>query len=316
MGQVLVAVGLDLALGDACDAFHPVSWLGRVIAWLERLIYPLDSGYLGGALLVSCALAVSAAAVLAVMRLSARAGWAGRLTGGSLLVYHALSLRSLARAASEVKALLEEGKLEDARASVARMVGRDTGGLDAPEVVRATVESVAENASDAVVAPLFYAAFGGPLLCVFYRTVNTLDSMVGYRDERYARFGWASARLDDLLNLVPARLTAAALLAAGTFRGGNPSVMAGIVRRDARGHESPNAGWPEAAMAAALGVQLGGTSYYGGRQVVCEHLGEAERPLDPAVIGEAVLCLHMAVAFVAVPLLLLSLAARRRNATK
>lgn len=311
-----MAVGLDSALGDARDALHPVSWLGRVIAGLERLIYPLDSGYRGGTLLASCALAVSMSAGRAVMRLSARAGWAGRLTGGSLLVYHAVSLRSLARAASDVKALLEEGKLEEARGSVARMVGRDTGGLDAPEVVRATVESIAENASDAVVAPLFYAVVGGPLLSVFYRTVNTLDSMVGYRNERYARFGWASARLDDLLNLVPARLTAAALLAAGTFRGGNPSKMAGIVRRDARRHESPNAGWPEAAMAAALGVQLGGASCYEGRQVVCEHMGEAMRPLDPAVIGEAVLCMRMAVAFIAATLFLLSLAARKRNARK
>ena len=316
LAQVLVAVFLDLALGDPENALHPVSMLGGSIARLERFIYPLDSGYPGGVLLTSCALAVSAAVSASVTRLAARGGRLGRLIGGSLLIYHTLSLKSLAKAAGEVETLLGEGRLEDARNGVARMVGRDTGSLDTPEIVRAAVESVAENASDGVVAPLLYAVVGGPLLAVLYRTVNTLDSMVGYRNERYARFGSASARLDDLLNLVPARLTAAALLAAGTLRGGSPSQMAGIVWRDARGHESPNAGWPESAMAAALGVRLGGTNYYGGRRVFCEHMGEAERPLDPAVIGEAVECLRMAATVVAGLLLLMSLAAKRLNFKK
>jgi adenosylcobinamide-phosphate synthase len=143
-------------------------------------------------------------------------------------------------------------------------VGRDTAALSEEEIVRATLESVSENTSDGIVAPLVYLAVGGPALAMAYKAINTLDSMIGYRTDRYREFGWASARLDDLANWIPARLTAVAMSLAAALRLGTGFASWRMCWRDARHHPSPNSGWPEAAMAGALGVQLGGRNVYGG----------------------------------------------------
>ena len=154
--------------------------------------------------------------------------------------------------------------------------------------MRATLETLAENASDGIFAPCIYALLGGARAAFLYRTVNSLDSMVGYRNQRYLRFGWASAQLDDLVNLLPSRLTAAFLLAAGALCGGDMLQSVKILRRDAAKHASPNAGWPEAAMAGALRVRLGGTNLYDGIPHDGAKLGDPLEPLEPHKIDEAV----------------------------
>jgi adenosylcobinamide-phosphate synthase len=202
---------------------------------------------------------------------------------GAALISTSLSMRGLARAAGTVECELLEGDLERARASVGEMVGRDTKDLSAAEISRAAVESVAENASDGVVAPMLYGLFFGAPGALAYKAINTLDSMVGYRSGPYAELGWASARLDDLANLAPARATAIAAAAVS----GRPISTVATARRYGPLTTSPNAGWAEAAFAGALGLSLGGTNSYGG---VVRHgpiLGDGRRPV-PEDIRRAV----------------------------
>jgi adenosylcobinamide-phosphate synthase len=166
-------------------------------------------------------------------------------------------------------------------------VGRDTNHLSEPEVVRATAETIAESASDGIIAPLVYLVVGGPPLALAYKAINTLDSMIGHRDNRYRDLGWASARLDDAVNWLPARLTAVFLvLAAGIYTGTMRQAWR-IMRRDGDKHPSPNSGWPEAAMAGALGVQFGGTNFYGGDRSERARLGDPLMPLSPCHITAA-----------------------------
>lgn len=197
------------------------------------------------------------------------------------LAYTTLSIRGLDLAGGEVLGYLRSGRRDLARSSLGMIVGRDTGTADDCEIVRAVIETVAENTSDGVVAPLFYLAIGGVPSAFAYKAVNTLDSMIGYRNDRYRDFGWASARLDDVINLVPARLTAV-LVIAGSFvlRLGWKEYFRAVLQ-DARLQPSPNSGYPEAAYAGALGVRLGGTNFYNGRPVRKAYLGKPFRELKP-----------------------------------
>lgn len=288
MGEIMIAAALDVLSGDPPDRLHPVWWLGRLISWLEAVTYRLDGGLAGGVALAVGAVAISLACVALFLASSRLAGHRARLIAGALVIYTTVSFRTLTRTALDIRALLDAGRLIDARSQLLALVGRDLDDLTEEEAARATVESVAENTSDGVIAPLFYAALWGPAGAALYRTVNTLDSMVGYDNERYKTFGTASAKLDDLLNLVPARLTAIAMLAAGVVLHRDAVRALGVMRRDAPGHRSPNAGWPEAAMAGLLGVRLGGVNRYGGREVLCAELGDPLEAVKPASIGEAV----------------------------
>lgn len=293
--QVLAAAWLDVLAADPCDRFHPVWWTGKLIALLEKAMYSVNGGYAGGAALAASTLGVTA---LALRTLSGKKGSVrpAHWIAGILVVDSAISFRQLTSRSREVRVLLEEGDLERAREVAGGMVGRDTVGLPSGEIVRAVVETLAENASDGVIAPLVYALLGGAGAAYLYRTVNTLDSMVGYRNERYEDFGRVSARLDDLANLLPSRITAALLLAADALAGGDVIHDVNIVIRDAPGHDSPNAGWPEAAMAASLGVRLGGANLYGGVENRGAYLGDPLRPLAPSRIDEAVGMITMAYA--------------------
>jgi|Deesub1362A_J573_1020465.scaffolds.fasta_scaffold02811_4 adenosylcobinamide-phosphate synthase len=285
--QIFLAVLLDFIIGDPKNLPHPVRWIGSFISFLEKRIYPRNSSFSGGAFLVIITLFVSLGFSYGFIKLAEAIHSTLSLLVGALLVFYSISFKSLKESASHVKYLLEQEKLEEARMKVGEIVGRDTEELNSQEVVRATIETVAENASDGVVAPLIYALVGGPFLAVFYRVANTLDSMVGYRNERYSRFGWLSARLDDLLNLFPSRFTALLFLLAGTLHGKKPFYLSKILFRDAKRHKSPNAGWPEAAMAGLLGVRLGGINYYRGKLTFCAFLGEPFNSLVPSKIGEA-----------------------------
>jgi adenosylcobinamide-phosphate synthase len=300
-GQLLLACLLDVLVGDPRGFPHPVRFMGEVIAWSDDRIRPL----------LHSRMAKRAAGVALAIGLPASAyavGWlaiewaAGihRVLGIAVqvgLAFTTLAARDLVEHVRSVQEALEAGSLEAARTAVSRIVGRDTRELSEPEVVRAAVETVAESTSDGVVAPLFYLALGGPPLALAYKAISTMDSMIGHLDERHRDFGCASARLDDLANWIPARVTALLLvLAAGLSPGGLGTIRKAwrVVRRDGGKHPSPNSGRPEAAMAGALGVQLGGTNVYDGRPVARPVLGDPGPPLAAAHIGQALMLAVMA----------------------
>jgi adenosylcobinamide-phosphate synthase len=264
-----MTVPSGLALGYLADAvlgdprrWHPVAGFGRAATWLEQRTYA-DTRLAGVGhtlILVGAAAGLGALAErYAARRPLTKIG----LTG--LATWAVLGGRSLARGATAVAGPLAAGDLVVARTQVGHLVGREVAGLSESEVARATVESVAENTSDAVVAPLLWGAVAGIPGLLGYRAVNTLDAMVGHRSARYERFGWAAARLDDLANWVPARVTGLAAVASAQVVGGSPSQVLRVVRRDAGQHPSPNAGVVEAAFAGALGIRLGGRNVYGGQ---------------------------------------------------
>jgi adenosylcobinamide-phosphate synthase len=268
----------DLALGDPCR-WHPVSALGAVAARLERAVYAPTRRR-------------GAAFAAAVVAAAALAGWAlGRLRplrGGGLLTvtWAALGGRSLVREAHRIAAALQHDRLQQARAALPALAGRDPQRLDHAGVCRAVVESLAENTGDAVVGPLLWGALAGPAGAAAYRAANTLDAMVGHRDERYRRFGWAAAKLDDLMSWPGARCGALLAVACAPLVGGSPTAAWRALRRDGRNHPSPNAGRLEAAFAGALGVRLGGPLSYRGRVEARPTLGEGPPP-DVAAIRRA-----------------------------
>jgi len=203
------------------------------------------------------------------------------------LLYTCFAGRDLALHGDRVYRALAQGDLLEARRRVAMLVGRDTERLDESEVVRGTVESVAENMVDGVTAPIFFAILGGPVGALLYKAVNTLDSTFGYKNEQYLQFGWASARLDDVVNYIPARLTAPLVAFTSALLGLHPLGAWRIFRRDGRKHPSPNSGLTEAAVAGALGVQLGGRNYYFGEPSERPRMGDPDQPLQRAHILQA-----------------------------
>lgn len=279
---LLAGYSADLLLGDPAR-FHPVAGLGRAATALERIAHAPTRRR--GAAHVAALVALSAAcAELAARRLGRTAVLAG-------VTWTALGGRSLARVALEVARDLERGELPAARARLPALVGRDTGSLDQAGVCRAVVESVAENTADAVVGALLWGAVAGPGGAAAYRAANTLDAMVGHRTERYERFGWAAARLDDALGWPSAGLAAALAAACAPLVGGSPRRALATLRRDGAAHPSPNAGRLEAAFAGALGVRLGGPLAYDGRLESRPVLGDGREP-TPADIRRAVRLLH------------------------
>ncbi|MEV4493172.1 cobalamin biosynthesis protein [Micromonospora coxensis] len=271
---LLAGYALDSLFGDPAR-WHPVAGFGRAAGALERRIHRPDrvAGTVFTALAVGAPVLLGAAATVATRR---------RPLARALLVtagtWTVLGGRTLRREAELMGAALRGGDLPAARGRLGNLCGRDPSALDEPELARATVESVAENTSDAVVAPLLWGAVAGLPGLLGYRAANTLDAMVGHRSPRYARFGTPSARLDDLLNLAPARLTGLLTIAVAPVAHGDRSRAWRVWRRDRDDHPSPNAGQCEAAMAGALGVRLGGRNVYFGRSEVRPFLGDGPRP--------------------------------------
>ena len=282
VAELLAAVALDLAIGDPRWLPHPIRAFGRLVTWLERLYratrIPLR---VAGILFWLTAVAIAAGTVAATMLYLPRP-WIA-----VYWIFSLLALRDLDFEAALVVRELRRGDLDAARRMLARIVGRDTAALDEKEVLRATIETIAENLSDAVIAPLFYLALGGPVAMAAYKAVNTLDSMVGYRNERYREFGWASARLDDVANWIPARLTAALVWIGALILRYDLRRSVAVTFRDARLQPSPNSGYPEAAVAGAIGVRLGGLNYYHGVASRKPYLGDGGRPLDLAAYSKA-----------------------------
>jgi adenosylcobinamide-phosphate synthase len=284
---VLTGVMADLAVGEPPSTGHPVALFGRGMQRLEEWSWADDRWSGVGYSLVGVGLAAALGALLAgagpppgPARLRVTRRWLA-LAGST---YAVVAARALGQAASDVAQALAEERLDLARDRLSSLVGRDPRGLEPAEVARAVVESVAENSVDAVVAPVLWALAAGAPGALGYRAANTLDAMVGHRSARYERFGWASARLDDLANWVPARVCAALVAAA---RPRSAAAVWRVVRRDAGAHPSPNAGVVEAAFAAALGLRLGGLNRYGDRVESRPVLGDG-RPAEADDIAAAV----------------------------
>jgi adenosylcobinamide-phosphate synthase len=277
------AVILDWFLGDPRWFPHPVVAIGRLIAFLEpRLRRLVPSELLGGALLLVLTVGVTAAAaVLLLAGAYAVSPYMGILVA-TVLSWNCLAARSLHRESAAVADALTKGDLDGARKALSFIVGRDTADLGEAEIWRGAVETVAENSSDGVIAPLISLMLGGPVLGLAYKAVNTLDSMVGYRNEKYFLFGRASARFDDLLNWIPARVTGLLMVLVSPFAGLDMKGSWRIMLRDGQNHSSPNSGIPEAAAAGTLGVRLGGANRYFGKVVEKPTIGDPLKSLDLA----------------------------------
>lgn len=295
----LIALLLDVAVGWPDRWFrrigHPVTWMGALIARLDRRWNHGKARVPKGA---AASLAVIAAAVLPAALLQ---DWLGPLAAG-ILAWPLVAARSLDEHLRAVARPLADGDLAAARRATAMIVGRDVTRADEAALCRASVESLAENASDGVIAPLFWAAVAGLPGIAAYKAINTLDSMIGHRTPRHDRFGRFAARLDDVANWVPARITALLIaLASGNARA---ALAAGW--RDARAHRSPNAGWPEAAMAGALGVRLSGPRLYAGKVANEPWLNEQAPDPGSEDLGRAIAIFRRAVLLAAAVLLALS----------
>lgn len=286
---VLAAVALDLILGDPRALPHPVVAIGRLISALEAPLRRMFSNpRLAGVFLLLITVGVTYGIawilVAGAFAVSSVAGFVVSL----YIAWVSLAARSLHLESGKVAEALERGDVPAARLALSYIVGRETAELDEPDIVRGAVETVAENTGDGVIAPLFYLMLGGPPLAMAYKAVNTLDSMVGYKNDRYLHFGWASARFDDVVNYIPARLTGLLMVLAAPFCRLSGSGAWRILLRDCRNHSSPNSGFPEAAAAGALGVMLGGANRYFGRSVEKPTIGDAYLPLSLAAYGGVV----------------------------
>mgnify|MGYP003617538029 FL=1 len=288
---------LDCLIGDPRSKFHPVVLIGNLIAWLEKRFYRAEDSNMTkfsmGFLLMLLVLLISYDVAWGVVTAAAGESW---LSYGvqALLLSFTISPRSLAAAGKEIQQYLWADDLAEARKKVGWIVGRDTQSLDASEVTRATVETIAENIVDGIIAPFFFFFLGGVPLAVAYRAANTMDSMIGYKNDKYLYFGRAAARLDDVLNYIPARITGILLvLAAGILRLDMKNSWR-IMRRDAAQHPRPNGGFPEAATAGALGIRLGGMNSYFGKPHFRAYMGDPLETLAAPHITGAIRLMYTA----------------------
>jgi adenosylcobinamide-phosphate synthase len=295
---LIVAFLIDLVVGDPRWLPHPVALMGKVISGCERLLWSGSArrDFLSGTALSVLLIALSAATAWALIGVSELLpAWISFIATAAL-ASTTLAIRGLLNAVKLIEAPMRVGDLTSAREGLAHIVGRDTSHLGKDKVLRASLESLAESTCDGIVAPLFYLFVGGVPLAMAYKAVSTLDSMIGYRTERYYYFGKFAARLDDIVNWVPARLTACFIVIAALVVRLKPARALRTVWRDHANHLSPNAGYPEAALAGALGIQLGGPSIYFGKIVNKPYLGDDLTPVDIEMLQKGrVLCLVTAI---------------------
>lgn len=282
---VIAALLLDHCLGDPRTPWHPICLLGRLNRRLENWLYPL--GFTGGVLLTLLSTAIAVSSTLVLLWMAASIHLAVYLAVNTLIIFFAVSARSMVQHALAVHAPLVAGDLETARQALALIVSRDIAGMDQEMLIRSTVESVAENFTDGVLSPVFYAAFGGAAGAMLFKAVSTLDSMIGYRNERYERFGKFAARTDDLLNFIPARLALLLIPAAACRSRLNAGNARRVGRRFRTAHASPNSAHSMAAFAGALGTRLGGAATYFGVRKDKPYIGDGTRIDDATLITDA-----------------------------
>lgn len=305
-GALALGFLVDLLVGDPHGWPHLIRGFGFLIAALERVLYPMKNKRAGGTLLVVVVLLLSVGLPALLLFFVWRVSPWLYIVIETVFCWQILATKSLRDESRAVYAKLASGDLPGARKAVSMIVGRDTDALDAAGVTRAAVETVAENASDGVAAPLFYMLLGGAVLGCLYKAANTMDSMVGYKNERYLDFGRTAARLDDALNFIPARLCAWVMIFAAQLCGMDAGNALRIYRRDKRNHASPNSAHTEAVMAGALRVRLAGDAYYFGKLCKKPYIGDAQRAIEAADIQRA----HKLLYVTAYLLLMLSLAFR------
>lgn len=290
--KIIMGYFLDLVLGDPRWLPHPVVLIGKAISWLENLLRKVAKSpaleKTAGALLVAIIVLGTWALTWGIVVLAAGIHpWVGWLVG-SFLIFTTLATKSLGQAARQVSKPLKEGNLPQARKYLGYIVGRDTENLGEGEITRGVVETVAENIVDGIISPLFYAFLGGAPLAMAYKAVNTLDSMIAYKNPRYLHFGWAAAKLDDLANYLPARLTGCLLWLAIFLQRKNYRQAWLIMKRDAAKHPSPNGGIPESLVAGGLGIRLGGYNSYHGQMSFRAYLGDPDQNLRFRHIEETI----------------------------
>lgn len=295
----IIAFLIDTIIGDPRTKYHPVVLMGKLIALLEHCFYRADDSdnkkFVMGIMLVIITLLISYEVAAAIMMLSYQIpfSWGSAAVGGLLLSF-TISPNSLAKAGKGIYALLIMGELTEAREKVGWIVGRDTKDLDDAEIARATIETIAENTVDGIIAPLFFFVLGGVPLAVLYRAANTMDSMIGYKNEKYLYFGRGAAKLDDALNYIPARITAMLFLFSALILGFDYRNAYRIMQRDAAKHPSPNGGYAEATMAGALHIRLGGMNSYFGRKSFRAYMGDAMVLIVPQHIMAAIRMMYTA----------------------
>lgn len=282
-----VALGfvLDLLIGDPHWLYHPIRLVGALISALEKLlrgVFPKNkNGELtAGVFLLALTAGITTGCAWGLLYLAGRIHPWVRFVLETVMCYQLLATKALKDETMKVYTALSQGDLKQARYAVSMVVGRDTEVLDETGVTKAAVETVAENASDGVIAPLLFLAIGGAPLGFFYKAVNTMDSMVGYKNDKYLYFGRAAARFDDVLNYIPARLSGALMSAAASFCGLDAGNAWKIFLRDRRNHSSPNSAHTEAAAAGALHIQLAGNAYYFGKLYEKPTIGDPDRPVE------------------------------------
>lgn len=306
---VVAAFWLDCLLGDPRRLPHPVVWLGRGITVLERVLRTGGKKRsalwerTAGVLITGAVVFFSYYLCREIILLAGRLHPLGGYAAGLYFLFTSFSLKGLLEHIQAVEKPLGEGKLDEARRALSMLVSRDTAALPPEDISRGAMESLAENTADGVVAPLFYAFIGGPPLAIAYKAVNTLDSMLGYKTERYRYFGWASARLDDVVNYIPARLTALFFLVVFLLPRAQLGRLGSYwkkVSRESRKHPSPNSGYPEAAAAVMLDIRLGGQSTYGGEvsnRPLLNADGEAPTPFKLQLLQKMVVKASLASLF-------------------
>jgi adenosylcobinamide-phosphate synthase len=279
--QIAIAFIADLLIGDPKNYPHPVNVIAHLAYRLEtfsrKFFTPLKfAGFLTTLAVVAISFFTVWILIYGLSHIHPWLGWAVSV----FFIYTTLSVRSLFDESLPVLKYLQEPNLIKARQSLSNIVGRDTNSLGEADIVRATVETISESTVDGIIAPLFFAALGGAPLAIAYKAINTMDSLFGYENDTYREFGWAPARLDDLANWIPARLASLVIAISATFCGLNGKKSLAMAIRDGSKHPSPNSGIPEAAVAGALGIQLGGTSIYAGKINTKPYIGDKLRELE------------------------------------
>lgn len=292
VASVLFAVVLDVIVGDPRSLWHPVMGIGKLIHALERKLYENEDTPVirkrKGILLVILACISVTAFVYSILALAFSVSYWLYFILCVYLLWTGLAGRTLKLEGLNVYHALAQNQLKEARERLSMLVSRQTELMSEDEVIKATVETVSENTSDGIVAPLFFGVLFGPCGMWLYKTVNTMDSMVGYKNERYLDFGWCAAKTDDVLNFIPARLTSWFILFSAPLEGRPFKKAAEVYRRYRNCHESPNAGHPESAAAGVLGISLGGDAIYFGQTVCKPALGEMDQEPEPSDIVKTV----------------------------
>ncbi|WP_170075895.1 adenosylcobinamide-phosphate synthase CbiB [Paraclostridium dentum] len=280
---MVIAYLLDLVIGDPYSFPHPVRFIGNLIRFTEgkiRIIFKSKKQLkIGGFLLWTITVGFTALVTNLILNLLCINNIFYVIIA-SIILYTTLSTKCLADEAKKIYEVLKTGDIEKSRKQLSYIVGRDTTSLNENEIIRATVETVAENTVDGIISPMMYGFIGGPVLAMAYKAINTLDSMVGYKNEKYGDIGFASAKIDDIANFIPARITPFFMMIASFILGFNSKKSIKIAIRDRKNHKSPNCAYAEGAVAGALEVQLGGTNMYFGEKVYKPTIGDKDRELE------------------------------------